>query len=174
MSREIPLTRGLVAIVDDEDFDWLSQWKWRALRASCKEEKWYAYRTSWIVGAGAGPGVYMHREIAQPDRGLVVDHIDYDGLNNQRSNLRITTTALNVRAMRKAPGVSGFRGVRPSRSGKRWYATLNLTRDGSNPQPKVHLGAFDDAESAARAYDAAAFAHFGEFAVLNFSGPGLR
>lgn len=172
MAREISLTRGLVAVVDDGDFDWLSQWKWRAMRASTKGEKWYAYRTEWLPEQRCGRGLYMHRVIAQPSAELVVDHIDYDGLNNQRANLRVTTSALNVRAMRRPPGASGYRGVRPCKG--RWHASFRLARHSDGRRPNVSLGSYDSPDEAARAYDRAALAQFGEFAVLNFPGEGLR
>ena len=86
----IPLTRGLFAQVDDEDFEFLSQWRWHA------NLKPYA-----VCGVDAGSGtrtsMYMHRLIMSPTGKDVVDHIDGDSLNNTRSNLRICTHAENLR-----------------------------------------------------------------------------
>ena len=152
--RTIPLSRGLVALVDDEDYEWAAQFKWCAL-PSCST--FYVPRTELPVRRV----VQMHRLLLNAPPGIEVDHRDSDGLNNQRSNLRLATHAQNQRN-RRAQGnnTSGFKGV--CLDGKRWRAQINLQGR------RMNLGRFAAAEEAARAYDAAAREHHGEFARLNF------
>ena len=153
--KEIPLTQGKVAIVDDQDYDWLNQWKWSATWCKSKGGKilWYAVRAE-------GPRrsvthIYMHRAIAAKGSTLRVDHRDGDGLNNQRHNLRLATASQNgankVKSLK--PCSSRFKGVFRDKSKGKWV---------------VHLY-FEDEVEAARAYDAAARLRFGEFACTNFA-----
>lgn len=100
--------------------------------------------------------ISLARLIMQPPVGLQVDHIDQDTLNNSRSNLRICTAGENQANTKRVKGISGFRGV--TQSGSQWIAMFRSR----------HLGTFQCAEDAARAFDAAALSHFGDFASLNF------
>jgi len=153
---EIQLTKGYVAIVDDDDFAWLSQWKWfftgrYPARSASKEEE----------TAGRPCHISMHRAIVGASSGRIVDHINGDPLDNRRANLRFCSLSQNQHNQRlKRDNTSGFKGVR--RDKKRWMARIQL-----GPERR-YLGSFGSAESAARAYDAAALHHFGEFARLNF------
>lgn len=148
--RYIPLTRGLHAIVDADDYEWLSQYKWYA--GSPKSAvKIYARRYS------PGGIVLMHREIMKPPKGMVVDHINGNGLDNRRCNLRICTQAENTRNRRKpACGQSRFIGVSPC--GHKWQATVK----------RQYLGLFDDEVEAAKVRDRKASELYGEHAWLNF------
>lgn len=157
MAKEIPLTQGKVAIVDDADFEWLSQWKWcyhrdRAGRGIAD-------------GKGSAKMHFMHNYIMQPPPGFVVDHIDNDPLNNQRSNLRICTQAENLRNRRgfSTKSSTSFKGVFPVKKSKirPWRATIKLNGK------SIHLGSFPTAEAAAIAYNEAALKYHGEFAHLN-------
>jgi hypothetical protein len=152
MICEIPLSRGLFALVDTADFAWLSQWKWFA----CSR---YPQRNS---GRGVSrTKVWMHREIARPRAGLVVDHIDGNPLNNTRANLRVCTTKENTRNCKGRR--AGFKGVQPrARCRSRFLARIRV--DGR----LLRLGTYPSEVDAALAYDAAARLHFGEFARLNF------
>lgn len=103
--RKIPLTRGLYAIVDDEDSVLVSKYKWCA--DWCKKTKSYYAKTSISINSKSNRTVRMHRFVLQPiPDGLVVDHINHDTLDNRKSNLRLVTVQLNninKRNTRKLP-----------------------------------------------------------------------
>lgn len=153
MSKQIALTQGLFATVDDADFEWLSRWKWTAQRNG---QRVYAMRYE----AGRQL-VLMHRLINQTPDGMVTDHIDGNGLNNQRNNLRTATQLQNMMNRHgKRGGSSSFKGVwaDPSpRNRKLWRAAIRL-----NGKLK-YLGRFETEQEAGDAYAAAASLHFGEF-----------
>lgn len=154
--REIPLSKGRVALVDAADFDWLSQWKWHFGHA-------YAERSQ-KVGA-IKRTIYMHREIMRTPDGMFTDHISGAKLDNRRANLRVGSWTENLRNVGKPrSNTSGYKGVyRRVRSwGVRFQAHICVD------YRKLHLGYHDTPEDAARAYDAAALIHHGEFARLNF------
>ena len=161
MTVAVPLTQGKVAIVDDEDADRvLAAGEWTAWWSGTR---WYAARK---VGVKRNQRtVFLHRFLLglSPDDPQV-DHVDGDGLNNQRSNLRLATDSQNHANMSKPkrayPQSSRFKGVTLVR-GKRWQAYIQVRGR------RIHLGVFDTEEEAAAAYDAAAREHFGEFARTN-------
>ena len=117
MSKEIPLTQGKVAIVDDADFDWLNQWKWHYAAAG------YAARAA--GGRKNRHILYMHRLITDAPAEAHVDHRDHDGLNNRRNNLRIATPSQNRYNTRLSRGSSKYKGVRYSTRGKMWVAVIH-------------------------------------------------
>lgn len=161
-TREIPLTKGFVAIVDAEDYEWLNQWKWFAdPRPSRGDKAVYAIRRKSVNGIART--ICMHRLILEEPEGMDVDHIDGDGLNNTRANLRIATHQQNLcnRGMPRS-NTSGFKGVCYNNSRRRWQAGIGL--NGRN----IYIGRFRTPEEAARAYDAKAKEIYGEFAYLNF------
>lgn len=86
MTKTIPLSQGKVALVDDQDFEWLSQWKWTALKS---RTTWYAIRHDY--SAEPPSFLYMHRVIMRPLPHLAVTHVNDNGLDNQRSNLQVLT-----------------------------------------------------------------------------------
>lgn len=136
---------ALLALVDDSDYEQLAQRKWYFLHD-------YAISDS----------VLMHRLIARPCQTQIIDHIDGNTLNNQRSNLRICSVAENLWNRRATWSASGFKGVsRRNRDRSPWRASI--TKNGR----AVHLGSFADPVDAAKAYDAAAKKLFGEFACTN-------
>jgi len=147
----IALTKGKVAIVDAADFAWLSRYPWSA---------WQHGRTFYARRGRANHIVHMHRQIMRPPPGYVVDHIDGNGLNNRRSNLRICTPAQNACNTRPALGTGRFKGVFPA--GDMWAAAIWH-------QGQEHwLGLFDDEIDAALARDQKARELQGQFAYLNF------
>jgi len=153
--REIPLTQGKVAIVDEEDADRVLAFKWSATR--CRDTgRYYAGRRE------GRRFVSLHRFIlnAPPDR--QVDHVNRDGLDNRRSNLRLATPSQNQwNRERRSDNRTGFKGVFAHKSGK-WQALIKANRK------HIYLGLFDSKEDAARAYDLAALLLHGEFARINF------
>ena len=152
--RYIPLTKGKVAIVDAADYEWLSRYKWQALDFGGR-----------IYASRAAPGrgrISMHRAIMKPPKGMVVDHINGNGLDNRRCNLRICTFAQNCANRRPQRNrASPYKGVAPGRNGK---ATAQIGYRGEI----MWLGTFDDEIEAAKAYDRKAYELHGEFAYLNF------
>ena len=155
--KEIQLTKGKIAIVDDEDFEWLSQWKWRL------DSKGYAKRNQQkgeYLSHNKRGTIQMQRAIMNTPRGLDTDHINGNPLDNRKSNLRICTSQQNQFNQKAKFGASKYKGVSLNRG--RWRAQINIIG------VKTHIGSFGTEEEAARAYDNAALNHFGEFARLNF------
>jgi len=150
----IPLTRGQVALVEDADAH-LADRRWVARPIGRRTGGFYAYRSE---GART---VYMHRLILNAPKGALVDHINGDGLDNRRANLRLATPGQNL-ANRATTGRSGYRGVmnvgHPHRP---WLAYICVDRR------RRDIGFYATAEEAASAYDSAASARYGEFARLN-------
>lgn len=144
---------GKFAIVDDEDYEFLMQWKWTAQKTSIG---FYAVR--WAKPKN----IIMHRLINGTPDGLVTDHIDGDGLNNQRNNLRSVTQLQNTWNRRgKRGGTSKFKGVwfdAGNQNLKKWRAAIRI-----NGRLK-YLGRFHTEEEAGAAYAFASHAYFGEFA----------
>ena len=106
---------------------------------------------------GVKSSVYMHRALITVDAGFVIDHIDGNGLNNRKSNLRICTHTENLQNSKTLVNPLG-KGVYCSRSGKRYYSYICVNKK------RIYLGSFLTKEEAKLAYDQAAFEHFGEFA----------
>lgn len=158
MTVEVPLSRrrGLL-LIDDEDLPLFSPHKWRLLNQPPNQ---YA-----VTGEKRdGTHVRAHHLIIPPPPGMTVDHINGDGLDCRRQNLRLATNAQNTRN-RKGPnasGSSGYLGVTWDKRRSRWVA--QITVDGKH----YHVGIFLRAEDAARARDEASLKYFGEFARLNF------
>lgn len=149
--KTIELTQGFVALVDDDDFQRVNEYKWYIKRDRRKN-------TGYAVMAD---GTRMHRFILDLRSGLpLVDHKDLNGLNNQRYNLRVCTPAQNRSNTKKTHGSSLYKGV--SLDGSRWVAYIKVN------QKTKYLGTFEDEVAAALAYDVAAREHFGEFSRCNF------
>lgn len=156
--KYVQLTQSKMAQVDDEDFERINQWNWNVQK--CKNDKWYAQRSSPMV-LGKRHAILMHREIIHVPKGMEVDHIDGNGLNNQRYNLRICTTSQNqANTKRHIDNLSGYKGV--SKSKKKWRAQIKINKR------TIVIGSFETPEEAARAYDKVSKENFGEFAYLNF------
>lgn len=160
--QSIKLTRGYEVVVNDEDFEWLNQWKWFAFAT---QGKVYAARSIRINSKQART-IYMHRVILDAPLGMHTDHVDGNGLNNCRDNLRVCTRKDNMRNQFSRPNTSSqYKGVVKHPQCNRWMAQLSA--GGSK-----YLGLFKSEEEAAHAYDKAARIHHGEFARLNFPKDG--
>ena len=141
--------RGGIVQVDDEDYEFLSLFKWS------KDGNGYAARYK----TAALPYSFMHRAILTAPKGTQVDHIDGNPLNNQRSNLRLCTASQNA-CCAKTKSTNTYRGV--SKHQNKYRVQIRVNRK------VTHVGVFDCEEDAARAYDVVAKKHYGEFAILNF------
>jgi hypothetical protein len=155
--RYIPLTRDLIAVVDAEDFEELNQYKWYALKGL---NTFYAARRE------GRETILMHRVIMKPPKGMVVDHIDGNGLNNRRSNLRICTVAQNGLNSRARGGRSGYKGVEYAEQNRKNKYRAVVHDKGK----RIPGGSYATALEAAVARDRLARAVQGEYAYLNVPG----
>lgn len=155
----LPLTRGKNAVVDSLDFLLVAGFCWHARQDG---NGWYAARKARYKGTAHT--LYLHRVIMRAKDGQQIDHIDGDGLNCRRSNLRFCNHSQNQANRRLQGGTSRYRGV--SRNGGTWYASIKV--DGRSRK----LGRHETEREAALAYDRAAIEEFGEFASVNIQ-PGL-
>lgn len=147
--KEIPLTHGQTAIVDDDNYERLSAYSWHANRSA---SNYYAATTM------GDSEILMHRMVIEC-KGQHVDHINGNGLDNRRANLRACNATQNHQNTRRIWGASQFKGVHRCRN--KWRAQIVV--DGK----KIHLGVFTDEQDAAKTYDDAAMKNFGEFAATN-------
>ena len=169
--KRIPLTQGKYTLVDDEDFELLSQWSWcfqpsgntgYAIRCTKEHKKNITIR--------------MHRQILRLKKGdgIQIDHVNHNGLDNRKGNLRKCRQAQNSQnqVMHTKGKTSKYKGVWLSRTihkGKvycYWYCGIRVN------YKLIHLGSFRDELTAAKVYDKAAIKYFGEFACLNFPNCG--
>ena len=157
MAKEIQLTRGKIAIVDDDMYDYLMQWKWYAHSLSGK-----FYSTRCIRIGGKKITILMHRIIMNTKKGLVVDHINGLTLDNRKVNLRICTHGENIRNQKLSiSNKSGYKGVYFNKRDSNWRARIQLNNK------EIHIGCYINIKDAARAYNEAAVKYHGEFANLN-------
>lgn len=151
--NSIALSKGLYALVDAEDLDLVSSFRWHAKHS---KGNWYASTRI------DGDTVFMHNLILGWRKGFEVDHVDRNGLNNLKSNLRHSTLSQNrANVSLRKDNNTGFKGVSFNKAAKKWIAYINKDKK------RKHLGFYITAKEAARAYNIAAFELFGEFAWLN-------
>lgn len=154
---KICLTRGKFTLIDSEDFEFLNRWKWFAIQIG---RKYYAVRSK--REGKTNKRIYLHRQILKAQLKEVVDHIDGDGLNNKKVNLRVCSRAENVRNQSvRVTSKSGYKGVSWENGKQLWRADISV-----NGHSKF-LGHYQTKEKAAKAYNEMALEYHGEFAKLN-------
>lgn len=159
-SRKYP---DLFAIVDESDGETIGRYRWNVLRAS---NTFYA-RANMKDVHGVWRVVYMHHLVLPLSAEKKVDHKNRNGLDNRRSNLRYSSTSQNTsNSGPRCDSASGFKGVFWCHQTQAWRSEIRPNGG------YIYLGRFNTPEDAARAYDAAARKHFGEFAYLNFPEEG--
>lgn len=158
--KQIPLTQGKFALVDDDVYEYLNQWKWFAARCF---GIFYAQRNERT--SSSRKTIHIHRVVVNAPEGMIVDHINGNGLDNCRSNLRICSFSQNSKNMKKhSRNKTGYKGVsvKAGKKARKYQVFIGCDSD------HKFLGYFDSAIDAARAYDKKAIELFGEFARLNF------
>ncbi len=156
--KQIQLTQGRCALVDDDDFEWLNQWKWCVHKTKYNV---YAERRLTLKESILKPKVRMHRIILGATKDVQVDHRNGIGIDNQRVNLRICTPAQNTYNSKAKGGLSNYKGVHLYRDGRTWVTKISCNGK------SIHLGYHKIEENAALAYNKKARELFGEFARLN-------
>jgi hypothetical protein len=165
MVKEIPVGRGFVALVDDDWYDMLSLVKWAPHKACSSKSRHanthYAQRCMRLKGGKTKTEV-MHRMILDAPKGVFVDHINGNGLDNQVANLRLCTNGQNMANRKKNRNTSSrFKGVTWMPRLRKWQAQIF-----ANKVP-MYLGCYETEEEAAKVYNRHAIVHFGPFARLN-------
>ena len=161
MSKRIPLVNSGFVIVDDEDFSLASQFKWH--------KKTYSGRYSYAArsvrkNTKSGWGTeFLHVAIMRPRKGFVVDHIDGNGLNCSRGNMRVCKFFNNVRNRRviQSNNTSGYKGVSLHGQTGKWEAGIRVNG------VRIYLGLYGDNREAAFVFNKAAIKYHGKYAKLN-------
>lgn len=158
--KKVSLTKGMFALVDNEDFEFVSRYKWQANYAKSTDS--YYAQTTVRIGKNVRKTIKMHRIVLAVNPGEQVDHKNGITLDNTKNNLRVCSAKENARN-RKRPrnNTTGFKGIKWHERLKKWEARLN--KDGRY----IYLGIYKDKEDAAKAYDTGAQEHFGKFARTN-------
>jgi len=155
MAKQIQLNNGVITIVDDEDYEYLNQWKWYLLKS---HTNYYAIRTQ----RPENKLLQLHRIVMKAKKGEIIDHINGNKLDNRKSNLRICTQAQNNQNRKISKlNKSGYNGVSWSIRNKKWVAQIACENK------KIHIGYYIDPIDAAKAFNNAAQKYHGEFAKLN-------
>ena len=158
--KEILLNKGYKALIDDEDFNQVNKFKWSI---AIRKRNFYAQRS--YIKNGKPSIMLLHRYILNPCNNIQIDHIDHNGLNCQRSNLRLATNAQNSYNQRKRNSLysySKFKGVSWNKRAHKWISQIQFM--GKNK----YLGLFNDEILAWHAYNEAAERYFGNFSYFDY------
>jgi hypothetical protein len=150
--KYIKLTQDKQTMVNDEDFEHLSKYKWYFKRQG------YAVRNTEYIRGQARGCVWMHREIMNTPPGFETDHINGNKLDNRRSNLRIVTKSQNQWNRKKQSGSSKYKGVYWNKANRRWHVQLQMNKK------KIWLGYYETETEARKAYEAGVGKFFGRYA----------
>ena len=164
---KILLTQGKFAIVDDEKFDWLNQWKWYAHKV---KDTYYARRDAWNGKTKKRHNIFMHHFIMNPPAGKETHHINNNGLDNRVCNMKVCSRSQNLAAgdMNRCSNKSSiYRGVGWDKVRNKWWA--KITYQGKT----INIGRYKRENQAAMAYNIKALKLFGDFACLNWLRLGL-
>lgn len=157
-AKAISLTKGEFAIIDTEDLPLVTQHSWYV-----KEYARLKYAVREVKSGGKKHTIKMHRAIAKANPGEAVDHINGNGLDNRKSNLRICTGSQNAMNQRPQLGrTSKYKGVYRHKGKNKWIASIGINRKVKS------IGSFNTELEAAKAYDNEARKLFGEYARVNF------
>ena len=161
--KRIPLTRGKVALVDDDVYDYLMQWTWYARKS---RSTYYATRKSKSPQGGC---VQMHRVFMGAKKGQLVDHANGNGLDNRICNSRRCNHRQNMwnQCKMRRTTSSTYKGVSWQKQMNKWEAYIR------HKGKHIYLGCYREEDDAARAYDAKARELFGVFARPNFRSGGI-
>jgi hypothetical protein len=165
--KEIQLSQGYVTIVDNDDYDRLMKMGAWCVNVEGKGSRFYAVRDI-VIQKKTQKTTYkrkrvrMHRIIMNAPDGVLIDHVDGDGLNNRKKNLRFATHQENMKNRKLSlNSTCGYKGVCFEKYNCKWRARIGI-----NGKQK-HLGYYETKEDAAKAYNDSAIENFGEFARLN-------
>jgi len=163
--RRIRMAQPKYAIADPADYDRLRKYEWLSKKG---KNSFYARRRVPTGKGGKETLVYMHQEVIKVPDGMVVDHINHDGMDNREANLRAATYSQNLYNRKKRSGAmySKYKGTHWHKLNRRWLARITFEKK------TIHLGYFHSEIEAAKAYDRAAIKYHGEFASLNFPQSG--
>ena len=154
--KKITLSRGLFALVDDEDYEFLNQWKWYA--SYNKGTKSFYVVRNITLSDGTRKSLRMHRLILNCPDDMVVDHIHHDTLDNRRAHIRIVTHAMNlINRGKPIHNTSGYKGVTWHSSRGTWHARININKK------RICLGYYHDIRDAGLARAQAEEKYYGDF-----------
>ena len=158
LMKKIKLTQGKYALIDDKDFDNLSTMSWQVHKLG---NNYYAYHCSNIKGKTKN--IKMHRYLLNYPTGMDIDHINGNGLDNRRENLRICTRSENLRNSKlRNNNTSGYKGVSWSKMRKKWIVQIRFDNKSKC------LGFYSDKIRAAHIYDLVSLDYYGDYARTNF------